>query len=179
MSNLKFRYFIMNSKYKNIAIYTDDALVISSIAKNNKITTVEIFSIITKIIKENQHIIFAESLVPIYDTDKLTEEFRKKVTKENNRILGFYLQTEKLIKRMYRDMHYLLESDEKEKKMKHPFWSEYELQNSIIRRFLLKKMSIQNDEDLIKSMLEVLSKNEVDDYIFALNRTREKRLSNI
>lgn len=169
----------MNSKYRNIALYKEDADWITNIAKNNKIKTVEIFAIITRIIKENQQLLFSEAPIPIYDTDKLTDEFRKKVTKENNRILGFYLETENLIKRMYRDMHYLLESDEKEKKLKHPFWSEYDLQNTIMRRFLTKKFSIKEDDDLIKSMLEVLSKNEVDDYIFALNRTKAKRLSNI
>ena len=169
----------MDAKYRTLSMFRDDADYITQVAKKYNLRINDIFSIIAKIIKDNELILFQESPIAIYDTEKLIDEFRKKVVKENNRILGFYIETDKRIKSMYNDLHYLLSSDEKEKNKKHPFWSEYELQNSILKRYLNKKYFIKNDDDLYKEMLTVLNKNEVDDYFISLNRTRSKRLSNI
>ena len=167
----------MKIKFVKINASEQDALYIKNLASDLKIPIKTVVERIVKLLKINEHLIKNEEYINIFDSTKFIDEIRKSFVKENNRILGFYLTTDKRIKELHSSMLYLLQADEKEAEKIHPFWSEYELQLNTFKMYLKTKYNIKNEDEILNELRSILTENQMKDYLLARERTRKRKLS--
>lgn len=167
----------MNPKFSQISAAEEDAKYLKQLASEFKVPIKIIIERIVKLVRINEHIIKNEEYINIFDSDKLIEGIRKSFVKENNRILGFYLNNEKRIKEMHANMLYLLKADEKEAENIHPFWSEFDFQLDTYRTYLKIKYNLKNEEQIVDEFKKTLTENHFNDFLLARERTRKRRLS--
>lgn len=172
---------MLRKKTLSIKIENEDYQFIKDLAKKDSSTILQTVSKLVASYKEKEKI-EEQSLVPLVKEDvrfqELVSAIKKMLVTENNRILGIYFNTDKLIKDMYRDMHFLNNSEEYQKgKIDHPFIADYKLMHSTLRKLLKIKYKINSDEALIESMGDLKLPGLVKDYFDCLARTKSGLVS--
>lgn len=160
-----------------IRITDDNFQYLDAMCKKHNTNMNLLMTDIVRIIKSNEAFLFNDSSSNILDASNLVELFSKRIVKENNRILGFYLRNEKVVKSMHRDMLYFLDYNQKDKLKAHPFWVEYDQILELFFKYVYKKYEFKSEKDLIDDMKKYLTINEVEDFVYSLNRTRNRDLS--
>lgn len=160
-----------------IRITDDNFQYLDAMCKKHNTNMNLLMTDIVRIIKSNEAFLFNDSASNILDVSNMVEIFAKRIVKENNRILGFYLRNEKVVKSMHRDMLYFLDYKEKDKLKEHPFWVEYDQILELFFKYVYKKYEFKSEKDLIDDMKKYLTINEVEDFVYSLNRTRNRDLS--
>jgi ubiquinone/menaquinone biosynthesis C-methylase UbiE len=165
------------STSKTIRVSSESFDYLESISKKNNATMNSVLNEMIRVVKNNEAFLFTDSNTEILNANSLVELFAKRIVKENNRILGFYLRNEQVLKSMHRDMLYFLDNKGKDKLLSHPFWVEYDQIIELFQKYIYKKYKIKNEAELFDDMRKYLTSNEVEDFMFSLNRTRHKNLS--
>lgn len=161
-------------KEKNVSIKIreKDYLVLKAKSVELNKTMIELVSYLAK----DALVLEDINKIPESEEQEFLLEFRKyiknTVVKDNNRILGIYFNTEKLLIDMYRDMHFLLNSKEyQEGKMEHPFIADYKLMHNVLRKLLKESYGIDDDDKLREALGNIKPKGLAKDYFMCLDRT--------
>lgn len=183
-------------EFRNIKIEIDDYQFIKDLATEESLSILATVSRMVELYRSH-HLSSSESSsenskekesdlkldsVPLKDDNEnfqlLVTAIKRMLVKENNRILGIYFNTDKMVKDMYRDMHFLLNSVEYQKgKMEHPFIADLKIQTWILRQTFEHKYKVISDAELEVVMRSVLPASHVKEYFSSLARTNSGLVS--